>query len=735
MAIDMRGKNHNEESLRKNSAVRRKFPKFVMGENACDKNFHLVLQETAKIAGKVKKKNGLQKSKKEIKFYRKNYINEICACYESGACIVLSYNQKKWQGYSVKIGAGKYSRVITEDEAKRFYKDITPDVSLLDELDAKITADRVVQDLRAEYLVSSGLSEIVFDNGNRWFGGDVNPDNLIFDAGEPTGCGVMLYPDGTVYMGKLRGGSYDSPGILYNKDGARNFESEDAHGSEYKGTKYYKDGTRITGNFWYDTPHCGYGCKEYRLDDKGNEYLAYEGGFEEGKRQYKGVEYMLDGTKYEGSFFAGERHGMGYIYDNDGKSELVQYIMGKIKGEESRVQNGKTAFYLEDWSKYEGEISDGKRHGKGVLYSKYGVKVYEGEWKNDKMHGRGIAYNDKDPEDSERSFRNQTIVGAVYYEGEFRNGKMNGIGKLYFSNTGELCYHGEFKNDKRHGKGTEYSHSLSPGGGYDSETTGEWIKDEKHGEFLETQKRGKKQILTYDNGNFLGGKDTPDSKVDYTQIIKELEERAEQGDTEAMQDLGSLYGGGFLEKTDKKKYVEWHIKAVEYGDYSAKSSIINLSLSNMTEKAIEEFLTAAFEFIKSEDKKESSLRCKFRLAICYENGFGTKVDYQKAIELYEKSALQLGQKASAEYLLARMYREGKGFTQKVDKWEKWWSYAEHDYKRGKKLEEEGKSEEAVAAYKKASNKGLEDANAALKKHGIECGYKNPALWCANRVEI
>ena len=59
--------------------------------------------------------------------------------------------------------------------------------------------------------------------------------------------------------------------------------------------------------------------------------------------------------------------------------------------------------------RYIGEIKNGLKDGKGILYfekdDKYKRKKYEGEFKNDKMEGKGIMY-----------YKNGEI-----YEGEFKN--------------------------------------------------------------------------------------------------------------------------------------------------------------------------------------------------------------------------------------------------------------------------------------------------------------------------
>jgi len=334
-------------------------------------------------------------------------------------------------------------------------------------LELELLKTKAVQDGRAGVLKDFGLAEIIMSNGNKLFG-TLNADNLIFGAGTPKDYGIMLYTDGTVYRGEFDEGSHKAPGIFYNEDGTKNFEYiKNDYGSGMTGIKYFSDGARIEGCFdYYRNPHGKFGIKEFRLDKNSNEYLAYEGGFEQGKRQGHGAEYMTDSTyfsgkfigatHYKGEFYQGERHGKGRIYGSYFNKE-VEYIMGKLTSDIDNNITGTTAIYLKDGAKYEGDLIDGKRCGKGVLTSKYGVKVYEGEWRDDKYHGVGIEYNDRDPEDEKTSsYRNQTRAGAVSYEGEFKDGKRNGIGNAYYSNTGELWYSGEFKDNRPHGKVTEY---------------------------------------------------------------------------------------------------------------------------------------------------------------------------------------------------------------------------------------------------------------------------------------
>ena len=92
----------------------------------------------------------------------------------------------------------------------------------------------------------------------------------------------------------------------------------------------------------------------------------------------------------------------------------------------------------DDTLKFEGEYSNGKRHGKGKEYYSTGELIFEGEYLNGKRHGKGKEY-DK--------------FGKIKFEGEYLNGKRNGKGKEY-NKYGELIFEGEYLNGKNwSGKG------------------------------------------------------------------------------------------------------------------------------------------------------------------------------------------------------------------------------------------------------------------------------------------
>ena len=81
--------------------------------------------------------------------------------------------------------------------------------------------------------------------------------------------------------------------------------------------------------------------------------------------------------------------------------------------------------------KYEGEVSNGKPNGFGVLTYPYDEKSVVGEWKNGKYDGQVIL----------------TFPDGEKYEGEYKDGKYQGQG-TYTWNNGQK-YEGEFKDGKK----------------------------------------------------------------------------------------------------------------------------------------------------------------------------------------------------------------------------------------------------------------------------------------------
>ena len=133
-------------------------------------------------------------------------------------------------------------------------------------------------------------------------------------------------------------------------------------------------------------------------------------------------------------------------------------------------------------AKYVGELKNGIREGKGVLYLNDGNR-YEGEFKNDKKEGKGIYY------------WNSGLWKGDRYEGDWKNNNKDGKGIYYFSNGNK--YDGDWKNDKFEGKGIYY---FTNGNRYE----GDWKNDKKDGKGVWYWSDGDRAIGDFKDGEAIG---------------------------------------------------------------------------------------------------------------------------------------------------------------------------------------------------------------------------------------
>ncbi len=164
--------------------------------------------------------------------------------------------------------------------------------------------------------------------------------------------------------------------------------------------------------------------------------------------------------------------------------------------------------------KYEGEMKDGKRNGKGILYSPNGKKEYHGEWKDDKRNGRGIEYLENGNKFYDGMWKNDKREGKGIsyklslfenkaYDGEWKNAMKNGKGISYLPN-GEKSYEGEWKDNYRNGKGVEYFYNGN------KRYNGEWKDGKWNGKGISYNEDGKMLFKGY----FKNGKPyCPPNKV------------------------------------------------------------------------------------------------------------------------------------------------------------------------------------------------------------------------------
>lgn len=135
---------------------------------------------------------------------------------------------------------------------------------------------------------------------------------------------------------------------------------------------------------------------------------------------------------------------------------------------------------------YEGEILNGKRHGRGT-YTWSNGDTYEGDWKDGKRCGRGklIQYG--------KSPRGETYM-KYSYDGEWLDSKEHGHG---------ICVEGDFGWEKM-----------------DKVFEGEWVKGKRQGRFVwyYTNSKGGRYMDFYEDGNLI------ETCIPYDESIKTVED-------------------------------------------------------------------------------------------------------------------------------------------------------------------------------------------------------------------
>ena len=194
---------------------------------------------------------------------------------------------------------------------------------------------------------------------------------------------------------------------------------------------------------------------------------------------------------YEGELENGKRHGKGkYTYSNGDEYD----------GEwENDMRHGKGKHTYEDGGVYEGQWQNGERHGEG-MYTYWNGSVYDGEWENGEQHGEGV-YEDVDGSNYDGNWQNGLRHGeAMYfdkdgniYKGVWYYDIISGK-EIKIIYTNGSVYKGEWKN-RRLDKITEPEDILKHGEGiYISKNgcvyQGQWQNDKKYGEGIYTYIEG-----------------------------------------------------------------------------------------------------------------------------------------------------------------------------------------------------------------------------------------------------
>ncbi len=168
--------------------------------------------------------------------------------------------------------------------------------------------------------------------------------------------------------------------------------------------------------------------------------------------------------------------------------------------QEGNCFNGYGKYLYANGNRYQGEFSDGKPHGKGILFCANGNK-YLGQWEMSWRQGDGKFVFREGHEYMGGFHRNNfhgqgtmAYANGDRYEGNWRANLPNGQGIYFFKKGGR--YEGGFQDGSFHGKGNMHYRDGSI-------FSGNWYRSKKHGEGVFTNAQGISQIGEWVNGKPL----------------------------------------------------------------------------------------------------------------------------------------------------------------------------------------------------------------------------------------
>ena len=154
-----------------------------------------------------------------------------------------------------------------------------------------------------------------------------------------------------------------------------------------------------------------------------------------------------------------------------------------------------------------------------------------------------------------------------------------------------------------------------------------------------------------------------------SQNIAQLQASAENGDAEAMAELGECYYFGKGVKRDGSKAFMWLSKAA---DADCAKAFLCLGACYEYGSGTPQDLTKAFEAY-SKGAELGDISSMYTLAGCWKNGIGTVKDMEKAVYWYRKAA-ELGN-ANAMNSLGVCLEKGEGIVKDMEKAAYWYRKA------------------------------------------------------------
>ena len=325
------------------------------------------------------------------------------------------------------------------------------------------------------------------------------------------GKGTMYYTDGVTYKGNWQKGAYYGKGKLSFYEGVYyvGFFDYRNDNRNFSGKKFLPSGSYYEGSFINKNLE-GFGRYYNSFKE-----LIYEGEYKNNQRNGYGKYYYPDRSYYSGEWKDNKKHGKGFIKYLDGSTiegtwkddvydgkfvitDLLtnekitcDYKNGilietvKVSKLKPKVKYETQKLILKNNKEYEGQVLNGKPHGRGVCidkssgltrkyegsfikgkFSGYGTMIqndskYVGQFKNFMRHGVGVQYYGNSNAETWGTFKNNELCGRCsfynYYpgicfmEGNYKRERF--LGKVYVEYANGSTYIGKLKNYLPVGKG------------------------------------------------------------------------------------------------------------------------------------------------------------------------------------------------------------------------------------------------------------------------------------------
>ena len=164
-------------------------------------------------------------------------------------------------------------------------------------------------------------------------------------------------------------------------------------------------------------------------------------------------------------------------------------------------------------------------------------------------------------------------------------------------------------------------------------------------------------------------------KRDYEAAAKILRKLSYKGERNAMNNYALAYLDGLGVKKNLYRAEYWLVKAIEKGNLCAAASYGQLIIENVFPKRSKN-LAMWLLFWAADNGVTSAMN---DIGLCYEEGTGVHMDYEKAFEWFKK-AVEYGAGACAEFNVSRCYRYGLGVEVDDEKANAWQNLAiEHGF--------------------------------------------------------